>query len=59
MFAVIIFYICLDFQMTMYYQTLREYELSLTVDDTVVGMDVAVTLVGVEFPPDGVSEVTQ
>ena len=45
--------------MTMYYQTLREHGLPLNVDGTVVDMDVAVTLVGVEFPPDGVSDVSQ
>lgn len=40
--------------MTMYYQTLREHGLTMTVDGTSVAIDVVVTLVGVEFPPNGV-----
>lgn len=41
-------------QMTIHYQTLREYNKPMTVDGVSVEMDVAVTLVGVQFPPDNV-----
>jgi len=39
----------------MHYQTLRDHGVSMTLEGQSVDMDVAVTLVGVEFPPATVS----
>lgn len=43
-------------QMTIHYQTLKAHDLSMTVDGVSMPMDVAITLAGVEFPPEGVSK---
>lgn len=40
--------------MTISYQSLKEYGYDMTLNGASVPMDIAVTLVGVIFPPEGV-----
>lgn len=41
--------------MTMHYQTLREYNRPMVINGVSMEMDIAISLVGVEFPPADVS----